>query len=529
MTSLTTTFGSTKLSPRSSKLRRSPGRARAILKNSARHSFDENVANGASSPLQFDMSPAALRQPPQRSLSLVSPVPTHNESDSEHSASLSSSSRTSSSEFSSCESTLVEDDFLARLTRDLSSVRAVPTDELMMPPVSSEQQQQQPSAAPVPVVAGGTRRYLSMSANLYVNRPSPPNVDEPPKLVKKNLFTAIHEEPEEDEKEKDDSQTFRWERSASMMDLSTVAFAVPTAVRPAPSAPLRQSPPPMASRLSSVPTVVQPPVRLLPSPRALSSLSQRSSSMALIPMAREVQKPLRDPLRRRASVMIDDATQRDASAAEKKRIREALPAPDLPDLQRKSSSEDVAPFVPSLAHEFRVALPLVQNLKHDGINTISCATVRDILNGSFVSQFRSIYILDCRFDYEFVGGHIRGAVHANNPEVLVDRFFKHRIEAPACFIFHCEFSSKRGPSQLKLMRELDRKANQDAYPHLFYPELYLMENGYCEFFRQFPELCDPQDYIRMDDEQFRDRLKGNLVMRQSLKKKRRPSVTDEAF
>ncbi len=79
------------------------------------------------------------------------------------------------------------------------------------------------------------------------------------------------------------------------------------------------------------------------------------------------------------------------------------------------------------------------------------------------------------------------------------------------------------------MRELDRTANQDAYPHLFYPELYLMENGYCEFFRQFPELCDPQDYIRMDDEQFRDRLKGNLIMRQSLKKKRRPSVTDESF
>ena len=175
-----------------------------------------------------------------------------------------------------------------------------------------------------------------------------------------------------------------------------------------------------------------------------------------------------------------------------------------------------------------MTLPMVQNLKHDGINTVSCATVRDIIQGRFKSQFRKVFILDCRFDYEYQGGHIEGAIHANDPAVLVEKFFKHREEGPVAFIFHCEFSSKRGPSQLKLMRELDRKANQDSYPRLFYPELYLMENGYCEFFSMFSEHCNPQIYIRMDDENFRDRLKGNLIMNNSFaKKKRRPSMVSE--
>jgi hypothetical protein len=130
------------------------------------------------------------------------------------------------------------------------------------------------------------------------------------------------------------------------------------------------------------------------------------------------------------------------------------------------------------------------------------------LQGQFSTRFRNIYILDCRFDYEYEGGHIRDAIHVNDPQVLVERFFQHRQEGPSCFIFHCEFSSKRGPSQLKLMRELDRKANQEAYPHLFYPELYLMANGYCEFFAEFPQFCTPQDYIRMDDQRFKSNLKG---------------------
>lgn len=58
-------------------------------------------------------------------------------------------------------------------------------------------------------------------------------------------------------------------------------------------------------------------------------------------------------------------------------------------------------------------------------------------------------ILDCRYPYEYEGGHIRGAQNVWNRDTLQNQFFttpeytadsKRRI-----IIFHCEFSSKRGP------------------------------------------------------------------------------------
>ena len=49
-------------------------------------------------------------------------------------------------------------------------------------------------------------------------------------------------------------------------------------------------------------------------------------------------------------------------------------------------------------------------------------------------------------------------------------------------IFHCEFSSERGPKLSRFLRSKDRSANKDCYPHLHYPELYLLDGGYKSFF-----------------------------------------------
>jgi M-phase inducer tyrosine phosphatase len=54
------------------------------------------------------------------------------------------------------------------------------------------------------------------------------------------------------------------------------------------------------------------------------------------------------------------------------------------------------------------------------------------------------------------------------------------------------------------MRQLDRKANGDHYPRLSYPELYILEGGYSEFFKDYPSYCEPQSYISMDAEEFRE-------------------------
>ena len=45
-------------------------------------------------------------------------------------------------------------------------------------------------------------------------------------------------------------------------------------------------------------------------------------------------------------------------------------------------------------------------------------------------------------------------------------------------IFHCEFSSQRGPDFYMKLRERDRQLNKDVYPGLHFPECYLLHLGY---------------------------------------------------
>ena len=54
------------------------------------------------------------------------------------------------------------------------------------------------------------------------------------------------------------------------------------------------------------------------------------------------------------------------------------------------------------------------------------------------------------------------------------------MNRPQVLIFHCEYSKERGPKMYDLLRLADRHCNQ--YPHLHYPEMYLLDQGYNKFF-----------------------------------------------
>ncbi|XP_049725515.1 M-phase inducer phosphatase 2 isoform X2 [Elephas maximus indicus] len=148
--------------------------------------------------------------------------------------------------------------------------------------------------------------------------------------------------------------------------------------------------------------------------------------------------------------------------------------------------------------------------KHQDLKYISPETMVALLTGKFSNIVERFVIVDCRYPYEYEGGHIKTAV--NLPLERDAENFLLQSPITACsldkrviLIFHCEFSSERGPRMCRFIRERDRAAND--YPSLYYPEMYILKGGYKEFFPQHPTFCEPQDYRPMNHEAFKDELK----------------------
>ncbi|XP_059673826.1 M-phase inducer phosphatase 2 [Gavia stellata] len=148
--------------------------------------------------------------------------------------------------------------------------------------------------------------------------------------------------------------------------------------------------------------------------------------------------------------------------------------------------------------------------KHQDLKYISPEMMVAVLTGQFSSFIDSCVIVDCRYPYEYEGGHIKGAI--NLPmEQDVEEFLLKKPIVPfdaskrVIVIFHCEFSSERGPRMCRFVREKDRACNE--YPHLHYPELYVLKGGYREFFPQYQTHCEPQDYRPMHHKDFKEDLR----------------------
>uniref|UniRef100_G3MTW5 M-phase inducer phosphatase n=1 Tax=Amblyomma maculatum TaxID=34609 RepID=G3MTW5_AMBMU len=143
------------------------------------------------------------------------------------------------------------------------------------------------------------------------------------------------------------------------------------------------------------------------------------------------------------------------------------------------------------------ALPLVKGKHHD-LKMILPSTLADVLQGKYISVVDEVTIVDCRYPFEYEGGHIKGAVNVFSSEDLLSEFLEKAAPSSSsrrALVFHCEFSSERGPKLSRLLREKDRQMNK--YPALKHPEIYVLEGGYKAFYENFQDLCIPQGYIPM--------------------------------
>lgn len=147
-------------------------------------------------------------------------------------------------------------------------------------------------------------------------------------------------------------------------------------------------------------------------------------------------------------------------------------------------------------------------VREDGLMRIAPQTLDSLLDGAYNHRIERYFIIDCRFDYEYIGGHIPGAVNINTTQG-VEEFLLGASKPKPCvsgdsskktvLVFHCEFSAKRAPTFAKHLRSHDRAMNNHLYPKIHYPEVYILEGGYCEYFKHSGERCQPQGYVTMDD------------------------------
>ncbi|XP_072314382.1 M-phase inducer phosphatase 1-like [Eucyclogobius newberryi] len=179
-----------------------------------------------------------------------------------------------------------------------------------------------------------------------------------------------------------------------------------------------------------------------------------------------------------------------------------------PDIERLLDDEES--FV-DLIGDFTkpFVLPTVGG-KHQDLKYFTPDLMVAALNGHFNHLVEQLIVINCRYSYEFEGGHIKGALNLHQEDQVEDFLLK-RPFAPSgedkrvVIVFHCEFSSERGPRMCRFVRERDRAMNE--YPKLHYPELYILKGGYKDFFPVFQAQCEPQSYHPMLHEDFKEDLR----------------------
>jgi M-phase inducer tyrosine phosphatase len=142
------------------------------------------------------------------------------------------------------------------------------------------------------------------------------------------------------------------------------------------------------------------------------------------------------------------------------------------------------------------------------------------VDGVYDALIENYMIIDRRFEYEHNGGHIPGSVNLNTNNAIEeyllnsDKPMASRSgdgERKTILVFHCEFSVKHAPTlsvpfppsidvltdsmelacillinSAKHLRSKDRSMNGHIYPKIHYPEVYVLEGGYSQYYSCHP-------------------------------------------
>lgn len=84
----------------------------------------------------------------------------------------------------------------------------------------------------------------------------------------------------------------------------------------------------------------------------------------------------------------------------------------------------------------------------DAIRRLTPRTLADLLDGQHAASVARLIVVDARYPYEYLGGHVPGAVNVSGLEAAERFLFSREMlegTGRAVVVFHCEFSSERAP------------------------------------------------------------------------------------
>lgn len=150
-------------------------------------------------------------------------------------------------------------------------------------------------------------------------------------------------------------------------------------------------------------------------------------------------------------------------------------------------------------------------VEQDPFRRIDRETLCEILDNKHSHLYDRHVVIDCRFEYEYSGGHIDGAININNKERLEEALIASASPSErVLLIFHCEYSAHRGPRMAMHLRSLDRQINMNRYPILNYPDIVVLSGGYSNFFESCKDRCFPKRYVEMNDAGFTERCEREM-------------------
>ncbi|ETO24319.1 hypothetical protein RFI_12838, partial [Reticulomyxa filosa] len=115
----------------------------------------------------------------------------------------------------------------------------------------------------------------------------------------------------------------------------------------------------------------------------------------------------------------------------------------------QSKTECVRTLGSAVKSQTNPTFPIAE-MTQDGCKLISSDTLLKLLHGEYGDMFDHFIIVDCRYDYEYKGGYIKGALHIQDKKLLTKLFDSNRAVSDVshrnvAWIFYCEFSKHRGP------------------------------------------------------------------------------------